>query len=419
MNEILEIAKENKREAGVKTGSVKTQNNSENKTIRSIVCERTAGTKKKKVIRNKEKSIQKIRFTVQLLFALLCIWIGIEFYQFTQYLETNGATSFSSRPPGVDGFLPISSFMSFILFFISGNVHAAHPAGFFIFFAIVLVSLVFGKSFCSWLCPVGFLSELIGDFGKKIFSKNIKLPKLLDYPLRSLKYLMLGFLFYSVFFMLSGPALKAFLDSPYNLVADVKMYYFFADISRFSLIVIGILFLLSIVLRGFWCRYLCPYGALLGITSLLSPNKIKRNPVSCIDCGLCNKACPSFIKVDKVKTVISDECTTCLSCVDVCPVEDTLQLEIVGKKKKINKRLVAIGVVSIFMLVTGFGMITGNWQNKITKEQYLNLYENMNSFGHPTGTKAMKEFNEEALSKDAKKNLEKEKIINRKNSKGE
>ncbi len=419
MNEILEIAKENKREAGVKTGSVKTQNNSENKTIRSIVSERTAGTKKKKVIRNKEKSIQKIRFTVQLLFALLCIWIGIEFYQFTQYLETNGATSFSSRPPGVDGFLPISSFMSFILFFISGNVHAAHPAGFFIFFAIVLVSLVFGKSFCSWLCPVGFLSELIGDFGKKIFSKNIKLPKLLDYPLRSLKYLMLGFLFYSVFFMLSGPALKAFLDSPYNLVADVKMYYFFADISRFSLIVIGILFLLSIVLRGFWCRYLCPYGALLGITSLLSPNKIKRNPVSCIDCGLCNKACPSFIKVDKVKTVISDECTTCLSCVDVCPVEDTLQLEIVGKKKKINKRLVAIGVISIFMLVTGFGMITGNWQNKITKEQYLKLYENMNSFGHPTGTKAMKEFNEEALSKDAKKNLEKEKIINRKNSKGE
>ncbi len=419
MNEILEIAKENKREAGVKTGSVKTQNNSDNKTIRSIVCERTAGTKKKKVIRNKEKSIQKIRFTVQLLFALLCIWIGIEFYQFTQYLETNGATSFSSRPPGVDGFLPISSFMSFILFFISGNVHAAHPAGFFIFFAIVLVSLVFGKSFCSWLCPVGFLSELIGDFGKKIFSKNIKLPKLLDYPLRSLKYLMLGFLFYSVFFMLSGPALKAFLDSPYNLVADVKMYYFFADISRFSLIVIGILFLLSIVLRGFWCRYLCPYGALLGITSLLSPNKIKRNPVSCIDCGLCNKACPSFMKVDKVKTVISDECTTCLSCVDVCPVEDTLQLEIVGIKKKINKSLVAIGVISIFMLVTGFGMITGNWQNKITKEEYLKLYENMNSFGHPTGTKAMKEFNEEALSKDAKKNLEKEKIINRKNSKGE
>ena len=354
--------------------------------------------KKKKIIRNKEKGIQKIRFVVQLLFALLCIWIGIEFYQFTQYLEMNGAAVFSTRPPGVDGFLPISSFMSFYLFLVTGHIHSAHPAGFFIFFAIVLVSLVFGKAFCSWLCPVGFLSELIGDFGKKIFKKNIKLPKLLDYPLRSLKYLMLGFLFYSVFFLMSTTAIKAFLDSPYNLVADIKMYYFFADISRFALIVIGFLFLLSIVLRGFWCRYLCPYGALLGITSLLSPNKIKRNQVSCIDCGLCNKACPSFIKVDKVKTVISDECNTCLSCIDACPVADTLYLDNITTKKKLNKRLVAIGIVSIFMLVTGYGIFSGNWQNKITKDQYLMLYKNMDSFGHPTGAQAMKEFNEKTMN---------------------
>lgn len=361
-------------------------------------------TPKKKNIRNNEKGIQKVRFIVQTLFALLCIWIGVEFYQFIQYLETNGAAAFSSRPPGVDGFLPISSFMSFYLFLATGQIHPAHPAGFFIFFAIVLLSIVFGKAFCSWLCPIGFLSELIGDFGKKIFRKDIKLPKILDYPLRSLKYLMLGFLFYSVFFLMSIQALQAFLDSPYNLVSDIKMYYFFANISRFSLIVIGILFLLSILLRGFWCRYLCPYGALLGITSLLSPNKIKRNTVSCIDCGLCSKACPSFIKVDKVKTVISDECTSCLNCVDACPVADTLQLETIGTKKKVNKKLVAIGIVSIFMMVTGFGIITGKWQNKISKEKYLELYENMDSFGHPTGTEAVKKFNQEALKNSVDEN---------------
>jgi polyferredoxin len=355
-----------------------------------------------KIIKNTERPIQNFRFYIQTGFAALCIWIGIQFYQFANYLQSGGTIAFHNRPPGVEGFLPISSLMSFYLFLRTGEIHPAHPAGLFIFMAIVLVSLTFGKSFCSWLCPIGYISDLIGDFGDKIiyklFHKKIRLPKFIDYPLRSLKYLLLGFFVYAIFFLMTIVSVKVFLDSPYNQVADLKMYYFFADISRFSLIVIGSLILLSVFIKNFWCRFLCPYGALLGILSFLSPNKIKRDPVSCIDCGLCNKACPSNIKVDKVKTVISDECTTCLSCVDACPVADTLYVRSMITKKKVSRKKIAIAIVLIFMAVTGIGMITGNWQNDISRQKYLIYYKYMDSYGHPTETAAIKKFNKEAAS---------------------
>ncbi|MCL6097219.1 MAG: ferredoxin, partial [Bacteroidetes bacterium] len=90
-----------------------------------------------KYIKNTDKPIQKVRFAVQMTFALLCIWIGIEFTQFISYLESNGTTAFHQRPPGAEGFLPISALMSVVYFIQTGQVHNVHPAGFFIFLAII------------------------------------------------------------------------------------------------------------------------------------------------------------------------------------------------------------------------------------------------------------------------------------------
>ncbi len=354
-----------------------------------------------KAIRNREKSIQKIRFAIQTSFAALCVWIGVEMHFFVKYLESDGQAAFVARPPGVDGFLPISSLMNLYYWFHSGEIHPYHPAGLFILLAIVLMSLVFGKSFCSWLCPVGLISEMVGDLGRRLFGRTLRVPRWLDYPLRSLKYLLLAFFAYSIFFLMNETALRLFLDSPYNLVSDIKMYYFFADVSRFALIVIGVLLLASVLIRNFWCRYLCPYGALLGLTSLLSPLKITRNPISCIDCAKCAKACPSSIKVDKVKTVVSDECTACMNCVDVCPVADTLYLQTVVSRRRINKRTVAIGVVGIFLVVTGIGIGTGNWQNDVTRQEYLQHRLSLHSYGHPTRTEDISRLRESGNSGDA------------------
>ncbi len=353
--------------------------------------------------------IQKSRLLVQLTFVLLSIWIGIEFYFFVSFLESGNLVNYVVKPGGVEAFLPISSLMSFYYFVLTGVVNSSHPAGLFIFLSVVTISLVYGKSFCSYVCPIGFISEYIGEFGekikKKIFKKPLrKLPRILDYPLRSLKYLLLFFFAWGIFSM-TDEALELFLDSPYNKIADVKMWYFFAEITQFSLIVITILFLLSIVIRNFWCRYLCPYGALLGIASLLSLNKIKREKSTCIDCKLCTKACPSSIQVHKVNYVISDECTSCMSCVSACPVENTLFIQNIITKKKPGKYTVPVFILSLFLIVNLGARISGNWFSNISPKEYLLLYEGIDTYDHIRSVEDVEKLNKVA---EKNKNVNKE-----------
>jgi ferredoxin len=346
--------------------------------------------------KNPEPPVQKYRRVSQIAFVLLCVWIGVEFHVFVRFLESGGAGAFPGRPPGVEAFLPISSMISLYHFGLTGEIHPAHPAGFFILLAVILGSFIIGKSFCAYICPFGLLSEKLGDAGDKIFRRKLALPPWLDYPLRSLKYLLLGFFVYSIFFMMSGPAIEAFLDSPYNLVSDIKMYYFFAHISRAALVVIVVLFFLSIIIRNAWCRYLCPYGALLGVLSLISPSKIERNEETCIECGECAKACPSRIKVNEKKRVYSDECIGCLHCADACPVADTLSLNWRLPGRKIPKKWVAIIAVGIFVAVTLFGRLIGQWESAITVDEYLHHQPRLEAYGHPRGTKDIETLNRKA-----------------------
>jgi polyferredoxin len=336
---------------------------------------------------------QQLRFWIQTAFAVLCLWIGIEFTLWYFWHEGSGAIA-ASRPPGVEGFLPISALMSLWYLLLGGGIHGVHPAGLFILVAFILMSVLMKKSFCSWLCPVGTLSENIGEFGKKIFGRNFALWRWLDYPLRSVKYLLFGFLVYVVFFQMDLRSLGMFLDSPYNKVADVKMFLFFKDISRTSLIVLGVLTGLSLVIRNFWCRYLCPYGALLAIVGDFSPLRITRNEESCTDCSKCAKVCPNRIAVDRLKVVMSDECTSCMACVDACPVKETLLLKPSRKNAfAVRSAWVAAAVVGIFMLVTGMAMLTGHWSSSVDEVEFSRRIKDIDNpiYNHNQGSAPQEE----------------------------
>jgi polyferredoxin len=240
------------------------------------------------------------------------------------------------------------------------------------------MSWLLKKAFCSWLCPVGTLSESLWMLGEKLFGRNLRISKWLDYPLRSLKYLLL-FFFVQAIAQMDVPALKAFIDSPYNKMADVKMYLFFANISSFALWTIVLLVLLSVVVKNFWCRYLCPYGALLGAISVLSPFKITRQKRSCIDCELCTRACPSSIPVHRVTRVWSDECTACFKCVEACPVKNTLDVRAMSNSRPIPGWVFGSLVAGVFVAVTGLAMLAGVWHNSIGQEEYQRRFKELNT----------------------------------------
>ena len=323
-----------------------------------------------------ERQLQ--RSTVQLAFALLCIWIGVEFHLFMKWGMSGGEDSFFPRPPGVEGFLPISALISLKYWVNTGIINEIHPSGLFILVAILASGLLLKKAFCSWLCPIGTLSESLWKLGKHLFGRNLMPPRWLDYPLRLLKYVLLGFFVLAVWSM-DITALKAFIYSPYNKMADVKMYLFFAELSSFAFWTIAVLIVLSMVVKNFWCRYLCPYGALLGMVSWLSPAKITRNPASCIDCELCTKACPSAIQVHALTRVRSDECMACLECVAVCPVKDTLEMRLGRSRRAIPGWVFGSLVAGLFVALTGLAMLTGHWTSSISRQEYERRFQEIES----------------------------------------
>ncbi|HWJ06013.1 MAG TPA: 4Fe-4S binding protein [Steroidobacteraceae bacterium] len=328
---------------------------------------------------------QFLRRVVQIAFVLLSIWMGIEFFLFMRWGLSGGTEAFYPRPPGAEAFLPISGLLGLLHWQQGGELNQIHPAATVILVAIIAASLLVRKSFCSWLCPVGTLGDWLAAVGKRLFKRNFVMWKWLDYPLRLVKYVLLVYFVFMLATM-GAAALDMFVHGAYNRMADVNMYQFFAHITPRALGIVAALAVASVLYHRFWCRYLCPYGALLGIAGLLSPLRVTRVKETCIDCELCTRVCPSNIAVHrigarragaKVGQVWSDECTTCMRCVDECPVKETLVVRSRYWPLSLSAPVVAGVVVGVFATVTAVAMATGHWNNAMSPAEYLHWFRQM------------------------------------------
>lgn len=270
--------------------------------------------------------------------------------------------------------------------------------------------LVLGKLFCSHLCPLGTVSEAIGKVADK-FKIRRDINGITDKALRSLKYILL---FFTLTITLeTGELFCKTYDPFYGTVTMFghRVNFLFASIS-ISVFILG-----SIIFRLFWCKYLCPLGAIsnifkywigvgvvvavlssmyffevgvdisiiVGIICLVgyaleilkvqtkqqSVLKITRYTHTCIDCGLCSRTCPQGIDVADLEMVKHPDCNLCGDCVAACPKDGALTLNEKMNVKWLPSVLVVVLFISGLLIASQYNLPTVSkaWGSKEEMEK--------------------------------------------------
>lgn len=332
---------------------------------------------------------QRARSAVQTVFAVVMAWSGFEFYRFYLWLQTPVSYATVTRPPSVEAFLPIGGMLGFRHWLHTGDFDPIHPAAIVFFILIVLTALLVGRAFCSWICPIGTLQEWVSNFGRKLLYRiGVKqwVPKGWEaMALGFVKYVLLAFFVYIAWFALRPEQLLDFQKSPYNRIVDFKMLLFFLQPATATLITIVVLVVASLFIANFWCRFLCPYGALLGLLGKVGLTCVWRNKDACDDCGACERVCPNGVRPQTLESVRKDSCTVCLSCVQACP-RKCLGAKVPAVKKHVSKwasvGFVGGAVVAIFVVGIVVAKVTGHWESALSADELRSLLPVMGALQH-------------------------------------
>lgn len=199
-----------------------------------------------------------------------------------------------------------------------------------LFMSLIILTLLSRRVFCSWICPVGALSEGVlwvtrkTGLGKSsgMHPQKTLISRTLDRRLRWLRLPVLAAILWLTY--RTGELVFRSVD-PYYILFSFHGH----DIMWWSYLVIIIIMAGVIIIPMAWCRYLCPLGGALWPLSRIGLLRLKRR-ASCISCGRCDAVCPQGIEVSKCRDVTAGECTLCLECRRYCPVDGALELSLPG-----------------------------------------------------------------------------------------
>ena len=270
----------------------------------------------------------KVRVMVQAFFFILIALISVNH----NLVESGGGIALFSNA-SLHAVCPFGGVVTLYQLFTLGTfVQKLHSSSVILMGIVFLLAVLLGPVFCGWICPFGTFQEWIGKIGKKIFKKkyNNMVPKKLDSKLR---YFRIIFLVWVVFMTArSGTIVFSNIDPYYAL-----FNFWTSEVAITGIVALFIIMGLSLFIERPWCKYACPYGAVLGFFNKFHLFKIKRNEATCISCDLCTNNCPMNIEVAKVSEIKDLQCIRCFECTseNSCPVPETVVIEtqMIGTKK--------------------------------------------------------------------------------------
>jgi polyferredoxin len=259
-----------------------------------------------------------IRRVVQVFFFALIALISINH----TLAETGKGISFLSNA-SLHAVCPFGGVVTIYQYATSGTfVQKIHESAFILMILGFLLAVLFGPVFCGWICPFGTLQEWIASLGRKIFKRrrfNHFIPQKIDRILRYTRYIVLIWVIYVT--AATGTLIFSSYD-PYFALFN----FWTGEVAIAGLVILGITLLASLFIERPWCKYACPYGAVLGLSNLIRIFRIQRISSTCRMDGACDITCPMNINVSAKDTVYDHQCISCLECTSEarCPVAGTV-----------------------------------------------------------------------------------------------
>ncbi|MEZ9140392.1 MULTISPECIES: 4Fe-4S binding protein [unclassified Shewanella] len=317
--------------------------------------------------------------------ALSMMLVGIQFAINAALLKAE-ITPWLVRPDIGDAFLPIAGGIELKAILGLGLWDQNHPAAAVMLVVVLLTGLLCKRAFCGWACPLGLAGDYLYSLRKRFIKQELAPPAWLDWILRMIKYLLLAALVLLVFTMPLA-SIPHYLDGYYHKVADLKMALFFLSPTVISLMCFSLILAIAAWKRQGFCRYICPYGALLGLVSFLSPFKIRRTTEQCLiegkgmKCDKCTRACPANIIVHTQTTIRNDECQACMNCISACPKKEALHFS-TRWGMVMSYRGLAVLVLMLLFMIPLWAYVGGFWHSETPTEIRMMLIQHLNSIGH-------------------------------------